>query len=96
MRGWFDMQHCRRLSGDSQEGELPASSPVFRKFYRARQGRSRHRAFGDLRHVTNEDNKYTMLSYFNKADPDLGARQIRVLNADGSKVKTMSEKLSDE
>jgi catalase len=49
-----------------------------------------------LRHVTIEDNKYTMLSYFNKADPDLGARQIRVLNADGSKVKTMSEKLSDE
>ncbi|MEA3083339.1 MAG: catalase [Paraburkholderia sp.] len=51
---------------------------------------------GDLSHVTNEDNKYTMLSYFNKADPDLGARLIRALNADGSKVKTMSAKLSDE
>ncbi|MDB5781094.1 catalase [Caballeronia mineralivorans] len=51
---------------------------------------------GDLSHVTNEDNKYTMLSYFNKADPDLGARLIRALNADGSKVKTLSAKLSDE
>jgi catalase len=49
-----------------------------------------------LSHVTNEDNKYTMLSYFNKADPDLGARLIRALNADGSKVKTLSAKLSDE
>ncbi|MFL9896641.1 catalase [Paraburkholderia fungorum] len=51
---------------------------------------------GDLSHVTNEDNKYTMLSYFNKADPDLGARLIRALNADGSKVKALSAKLSDE
>src|SRR5260370_28099277 len=51
---------------------------------------------GDLSHVTNEDNRYPMLSYFNNADPDLGARLIRALNADGSKVKTMSAKLSDE
>src|ERR1700681_1266993 len=50
---------------------------------------------GDLRHVTNDDNKYTMLSYFNKADSDLGARLEQALGADGARVQAMSAKLSD-
>lgn len=51
---------------------------------------------GDLNHVTNDSNKYTMLSYFNKANMDLGARLVRALNADGAKVNALSAKLSDE
>jgi catalase len=51
---------------------------------------------GDLSHVTNDDNKYAMLSYFNKANLDLGARLVRALNADGAKVSALSAKLSDE
>lgn len=50
----------------------------------------------DLSHVTNDDNRYVMLSYFNKADPDLGARLAQALNADDAKVKAMSAKLSDD
>jgi catalase len=45
--------------------------------------------------VTNDDNKYTMLSYFNKADSDLGARLEQALGADGARVQAMSAKLSD-
>jgi catalase len=51
---------------------------------------------GDLRHVTNDSNKYTMLSYFDKADSDFGARLIQALGADSSRVRTMSAKLSDD
>src|SRR5471032_1634966 len=50
---------------------------------------------GDLRHVTNDQNKYTMLSYFNKADSDLGARLERALGADPARVQSMSATLSD-
>jgi catalase len=49
----------------------------------------------DLSHVTNEGNRYIMLSYFNKADHELGVRLIRALKADGSKVDALSTKLSD-
>jgi catalase len=51
---------------------------------------------GDLRHVTNDHNKYTMISYFNKADSDLGARLEKALGADSSRVQAMSAKLSDD
>jgi catalase len=51
---------------------------------------------GDLRHVTNDHNKYTMISYFNKADSDLGARLVKALGADSSRVQAMSAKLSDD
>lgn len=51
---------------------------------------------GDLGHVTNEDNKYTVLSYFNKADRDLGTRLIHALKADDSKVEALSAKLLDD
>jgi catalase len=51
---------------------------------------------GDLGHVTNDQNKYTMLSYFNKADSDLGARLERALGADPARVQALSAKLSDD
>jgi catalase len=51
---------------------------------------------GDLSHVTNEQNEYTVISYFNKADSDLGARLVKALGADSSRVQAMSAKLSDE
>jgi catalase len=51
---------------------------------------------GDLRQVTNDQNKYTVVSYFNKADSDLGARLVKALGADLSRVQAMSAKLSDE
>jgi catalase len=51
---------------------------------------------GDLRHVTNDDNRYTMISYFNKADADFGARLVKALGADASRVQSMSAKLSDD
>ncbi|XQM37237.1 Catalase [Cupriavidus sp. H19C3] len=51
---------------------------------------------GDLRKVRNDDNRYTMLSYFNKADSGLGGRLVKALGADGAKVKALSDKLSDD
>ena len=50
----------------------------------------------DLSHVTNDHNKYTEISYFNKADSDLGARLEKALGADASRVQAMSAKLSDD
>jgi catalase len=51
---------------------------------------------GDLRHVTDDHNKYTMISYFNKADGDLGTRLEKALGVDSSRVQAMSAKLSDD
>ncbi|WP_438362507.1 catalase [Paraburkholderia caribensis] len=50
---------------------------------------------GDLRHVTNEQNKYTMVSYFNKADADLGHRLEEALGVDASRIDGLTSKLSD-
>ncbi len=51
---------------------------------------------GDLSRVTNEQNEYTVISYFNKADSDLGARLVKALGADSSRVQAMSAKLSND
>lgn len=50
---------------------------------------------GDLNHVTNDANKYTMLSYFYKADADYGTRLAVATHADLSCVKTLASNLSD-
>ncbi|MBN3782148.1 catalase [Burkholderia sp. Ac-20345] len=47
----------------------------------------------DLNHVTNNTNKYTMLSYFYKADPDYGARLASATRSDLSRVKSLADKL---
>jgi catalase len=49
----------------------------------------------DLARVTNEANKYTMLSYFYKADADYGTRLTRAVHADMQQVQARAAKLSD-
>ena len=49
----------------------------------------------DLSHVRNEANKYTMLSYFYKADADYGTRLAKALHADSVRVKASADKLPD-
>ena len=49
----------------------------------------------DLGHVGNEANKYTMLSYFYKADPDYGSRLAAATKADVTRVKAAAAKLTD-
>lgn len=46
---------------------------------------------GDLGQVKNSTIKYTMLSYFYKADSDFGQRLTKAVNEDISKVKIMSK-----
>jgi catalase len=49
----------------------------------------------DLSRVRNEANKYTMLSYFYKADADYGARLAKAVHADSARVKTAADQLPD-
>jgi catalase len=49
----------------------------------------------DLGHVGNDANKYTMLSYFYKADPDYGSRLAAATGADVTQVKAAAAKLTD-
>lgn len=49
----------------------------------------------DLSHVTNETNKYTMLSYFYRADPDYGTRLTNATHADPARVKAAAARLVD-
>jgi catalase len=46
-----------------------------------------------LNHVTNDANKYTMLSYFYKADADYGTRLARATHADLSRVQSLASQL---
>jgi len=50
---------------------------------------------GDLNQVDNLSNKYTMLSYFYKADVDYGTRLANAVHADTSRVKDLAQKLND-
>jgi catalase len=49
----------------------------------------------DLRHVTNDANKYTMLAYFYRADSDYGTRLAQALNADLSRVQARAAQVVD-
>jgi catalase len=49
----------------------------------------------DLSHVSNDSSKYTMLSYFYKADPDYGSRLAEATKADVTRVKAAAAKLAD-
>lgn len=49
----------------------------------------------DLSHVTNEANKYTMLSYFYKADPEYGSGLAAASKADLTRVKAAAARLTD-
>jgi catalase len=50
---------------------------------------------GDLKRVTNDANKYTMLSYFYKADTDYGTRLAQATHADLSRVRSLADKLAE-
>ena len=50
---------------------------------------------GDLSRVTNDANKYAMLSYFYKADADYGTRLARATDSDITRVKDAAARLSD-
>jgi catalase len=50
---------------------------------------------GDLSRVTNDANKYAMLSYFYKADPDYGTRLARAIHADVARVQDAATHLSE-
>ncbi|MCY0387042.1 catalase [Robbsia sp. Bb-Pol-6] len=47
----------------------------------------------DMSQITNEENEYTELSYFYKADPEFGTRVAKGLKADVSRVQAMAAKL---
>ncbi|WNC94243.1 catalase [Paraburkholderia sp. FT54] len=49
----------------------------------------------DLSHVTNDANKYTMLSYFYKADSDYGTRLAQATHADVARVQGLVAHLGD-
>jgi catalase len=49
----------------------------------------------DLGHVSNDANKYTMLAYFYKADPDYGSRLAKATKADVARVKAAATQLTD-
>ncbi|GLQ49903.1 catalase [Dyella flava] len=49
----------------------------------------------DLNRVTDESNKYTMVSYFYKADADYGTRLAEATHTDVGRVKAMAAKLVD-
>jgi catalase len=51
---------------------------------------------GDLGRVTNDANKYTMLSYFYKADSDYGTRLAEAVHANLQQVQSLAAKLSDD
>ena len=50
---------------------------------------------GDLRHVTNDSNKYTMIAYFYRADSDYGTRLAQALHADLSRVQARAAQVAD-
>jgi catalase len=50
---------------------------------------------GDLNHVSNDSNKYAMLSYFYKADADYGTRLARATHADLARVQGAAAKLNE-
>ncbi|KUY84086.1 catalase [Burkholderia sp. RF4-BP95] len=50
---------------------------------------------GDLGQVKDDQVKYTMLSYFQKADPDYGRRIALAVKADPSRVAMLAAKLKD-
>ncbi|MFA8390641.1 catalase [Burkholderia ubonensis] len=87
------------LSGTTQQAAIHKTLN-FRQageYYRALPAQSRQDLVtalsGDLNHVTNDANKYAMLSYFYKADADYGTRLAHATHADVARVKSLADKL---
>jgi catalase len=91
----------RPLSGTTQQARI-GKTLNFRQageFYRSLPANERNSLVanlaGDLGQVTDDATRYTMLSYFYKADADYGARLARVLNADVARVQRLAESLTE-
>jgi catalase len=87
------------LAGSTQQSAI-RKTLNFRQageYYRALSESGKHELVsnlsGDLGHVTNEANKYTMLSYFYKADADYGTRLAKATRADLARVQAAAGKL---
>jgi catalase len=89
------------LSGTAQQ-EAVHKTLDFRQageFYRSLSEQDKQELItalsGDLGQVTNDTNKYTMLSYFYKADADYGTRLANAVHANVQQVQSQAAKLSD-
>jgi catalase len=89
------------LSGTTQQKAI-ANTRNFEQageFYRALSAQDKADLIlalsGDLKQVSNDKNKYAMLSYFYKADPDYGSRLAKATNADVGRVKEAAARLAD-
>lgn len=89
------------LSGTTQQQAIdkPRNFVQAGEYYKALSAQDKNDLVvalsSDLNQVTNEANKYTMLSYFYKADADYGTRLVKATHADLSRVKAAAEKLAD-
>jgi len=89
------------LSGTSQQRAIDKKRNFLQagEYYRALSAQDKADLIaalsGDLNQVTNEGDKYTMLSYFYKADADYGTRLAKAAHADVARVKNLADQLSD-
>ncbi|MGI4861797.1 MAG: catalase [Janthinobacterium lividum] len=87
------------LTGTTQQRAISRKMEFVQagEHYRSLSASDKHDLVGnlvmDMSKITNEDNKYTELSYFYKADPEFGTRVAKGLNADVSRVQAMAAKL---
>jgi catalase len=89
------------VSGVTQQLAIkkPANFLQAGEYYRALSPKGRDSLIealsGDLNHVSNDANKYAMLSYFYKADADYGTRLAKATHADVSRIQTQASALQD-
>ncbi|WP_284343776.1 catalase [Dyella mobilis] len=89
------------LSGTTQQKAIanPRNFEQAGEFYRALSAQEKADLItalsADLGQVTNDQNKYAMLSYFYKADPDYGTRMAKAVKADVARVKAAAAQLQD-
>ena len=67
----------------------------YRSLSRQQQGNLVANLAGDLGQVKDEQVRYTMLSYFQKADPAYGKALAQALKADPGRVEALAAKLAD-
>ncbi|WP_343640994.1 catalase [Roseateles sp.] len=89
------------LSGTTQQQRI-AKTQNFRQagdFYRSLSSQEQANLVanlaGDLGQVKDETTKYTMLSFFQKADSQYGAAIAKALNADAQRVRELAAALAD-
>jgi catalase len=89
------------LSGGTQQARI-AKTLNFRQageFYRSlpkqEQANLVSNLAGDLGQVKDDTAKYTMLSFFYKADSQYGTALAKALNADASRVQQLASALSE-